>query len=134
MLDQHVDVAVAGGGLQAVQHVAVKGPQALFDKAAGLELKRTEVADGAQLSRQMHFDEITGRRGMRQEGFEGRIMWNGCHFHSESLKLISGRRRCRLGDHFFCSDFPRHKHQKTDPQGTANTEGRQHAREKDGIY
>lgn len=84
VLDEHVNVAVAGGGFQAVKYFAVVGAQTLFHKAAGFELQRAEVADGAKLRRQMQLDKVPGGVGVRQESFEGRIVWNGCHFHSES--------------------------------------------------
>ncbi|EJK88500.1 hypothetical protein UUU_26010 (plasmid) [Klebsiella pneumoniae subsp. pneumoniae DSM 30104 = JCM 1662 = NBRC 14940] len=52
VLDKYHHVTVsAGGGFQAVEHVAEILAQVIFDKGAGLQLQRAEVTDGPQFGR-----------------------------------------------------------------------------------
>lgn len=78
--DVHVTVS-AGGGFQAVEHVAEMLAKVIFDKGAGLQFQRTEVADGAQLSWQMDVHKIAGNLGVHQKLPECGIMGCCMFFH-----------------------------------------------------
>lgn len=45
MFNQRVDIPSAVPRLQGVENVGVAGSQVLFDKAAGRQLQRIEIAD-----------------------------------------------------------------------------------------
>jgi len=82
VLDKHVYVTVsAGGGFQAVEHVAEILAQIIFDKGAGLQLQRAEVTDGPQFGRQMDIHEVAGYFGLRQKLPESGIMGRWIFFH-----------------------------------------------------
>ena len=82
VFDKHVHVTVsAGGGFQAVKHVAEIRTQVILDKAAGLQLQRAQITDSLQLCRQVQQHKIPRGIGMRQKLFESQIMRRWGLFH-----------------------------------------------------
>ncbi|SAX85479.1 Uncharacterised protein [Klebsiella pneumoniae] len=78
MLNEHVNVAIPGGGFQAVEDVAEILAEVILNERAGFEFQRAEVTDGLQFCREMQFHEIPGNIGLRQELPECRIVRSGC--------------------------------------------------------
>lgn len=60
MLNQHMNVPVAGSSLQAVENVAKVLAQIVFNERAGFQLQSTEVTDSTQLCGQVQFHKVTG--------------------------------------------------------------------------
>ena len=88
VLNKHVNITIsAGGRFQAVEHVTEILAQVVFDKGSGLQLQRTEIADGPQFCRQMDLHKVTGNLGLRQKLPECRIM--GKRFFSHPLFISS---------------------------------------------
>jgi hypothetical protein len=52
MLNEHVNVAVPGGGFQAVENVAEILAEVILNERAGFQFQRAEVADGTQFCRE----------------------------------------------------------------------------------
>ena len=65
MFNHHVDIAVTVAGFQRPQYVGVAGAQIGLNEAAGLQLKRLQVAQLAQRSGKMNLDKIPCALGMR---------------------------------------------------------------------
>lgn len=76
VLNEYVNVAVTGGGFQAVEDVAEILSEVILNKRAGFQFQCAEVADGLQLCREMQLHEIPGNIRLRQELPECRIV--GC--------------------------------------------------------
>ena len=78
MLNEHVNVAIPGGGFQAVEDVAEILAEVILNERAGFQFQRAEVADGLQLCREVQLHEIPGNIRLRQKLPERSIVRSGC--------------------------------------------------------
>jgi hypothetical protein len=53
VLNEHVNVAIPGGGFQAVENVAEILAEIILNERAGFQFQCAEVADGLQLCREV---------------------------------------------------------------------------------
>lgn len=77
VLDEHVNVAVSGGGLQAVKDIAEVLPQIILYERARLQLQGAEVAERAQLCREMKLHKVPGNLRLREKLPESRVVRRG---------------------------------------------------------
>ena len=106
MLNEHVNVAIPGGGFQAVEDVAEILAEVILNERAGFEFQRAEVTDGLQFCRRcnsMKFRAISGR----QELPECRIVRSGVLFSSSSALALKMTRICyhRQEQHIMASQM-----------------------------
>lgn len=85
VINEYVNVAIPGGGFQAVEDVAEILTEVILNERAGFQLQCLEVADGLQLCREMQLHEIRGNIWLRQKLPECRIVGRGGFLFHRSM-------------------------------------------------
>lgn len=77
MLDEHVNITLAGCGFQAVEDVAEILAQIILNERAGFQLKCAEITDVAQLCGKVDFHKVPGNFRLGKKLPECCIMGRG---------------------------------------------------------